>query len=374
MRRHPDDRSPGRRPRRDDSGIVDDRLRLIFTCCHPALAARGPGRAHAAHAGRAHHRRDRPGVPGARADDGPAAGAGQAQDPQRRHPLPGAARPPAARADRRRCWRCSTCCSTRATRPAAGADLVRAGLCDEAIRLARMLARLMPDEPEALGLLALMLLHDARRADPGRRRRRPGAARRAGPLRAGTGPPSTRASPSSRPPSGGASPGRTRSRPPSPPATPSPAGAADTDWTEIAGLYGQLARMAPVPGRGAQPGGGGGDGRRARGRAGAGRRARRVGRAARLPPAAGDPRRPVAPAGPSCRGGRRLPGGPGPGRDGRRAAGTSPGDWARCRPSLELVTQDGSGRGSASPVRWHRVVAGDTGRFLARFCVTGSLD
>ena len=39
----------------------------------------------------------------------------------------------------------------------------RAELCEEAIRLGKMLALLMPDEPEALGLLALMLLHDARR-------------------------------------------------------------------------------------------------------------------------------------------------------------------------------------------------------------------
>jgi RNA polymerase sigma-70 factor, ECF subfamily len=46
----------------------------------------------------------------------------------------------------------------------AGADLVRQGLTDEAIRLARTLAELMPDEPEALALLALLLLHDARRA------------------------------------------------------------------------------------------------------------------------------------------------------------------------------------------------------------------
>ena len=45
----------------------------------------------------------------------------------------------------------------------AGADLMRQSLCAEAIRLARVLAALMPDEPEALGLLALMLLHDARR-------------------------------------------------------------------------------------------------------------------------------------------------------------------------------------------------------------------
>jgi RNA polymerase sigma-70 factor (ECF subfamily) len=45
-----------------------------------------------------------------------------------------------------------------------GADLIRTGLADEAIRLGRVLAGLMPDEPTALGLLALMLLHDARRA------------------------------------------------------------------------------------------------------------------------------------------------------------------------------------------------------------------
>jgi RNA polymerase sigma-70 factor (ECF subfamily) len=41
---------------------------------------------------------------------------------------------------------------------------VRAELCDEAIRLAKILAALMPDEPEAFGLLALMLFQDSRRA------------------------------------------------------------------------------------------------------------------------------------------------------------------------------------------------------------------
>lgn len=46
----------------------------------------------------------------------------------------------------------------------AGADLVRVGLCADAIRLGRVLVRLMPDEPEAVGLLALMLLQDSRRA------------------------------------------------------------------------------------------------------------------------------------------------------------------------------------------------------------------
>jgi RNA polymerase sigma-70 factor (ECF subfamily) len=45
----------------------------------------------------------------------------------------------------------------------AGEQLVRADLCAEAIRLARLLAELMPDEPEVLGLLALLLLTEARR-------------------------------------------------------------------------------------------------------------------------------------------------------------------------------------------------------------------
>ena len=45
----------------------------------------------------------------------------------------------------------------------AGDELVRRDLCSEAIRLGRVLAELMPDEPEVLGLLGLMLLHDSRR-------------------------------------------------------------------------------------------------------------------------------------------------------------------------------------------------------------------
>ena len=46
----------------------------------------------------------------------------------------------------------------------AGAELQRADLCDEALRLGRLLLELMPREPEVAGLLALMLLIDARRA------------------------------------------------------------------------------------------------------------------------------------------------------------------------------------------------------------------
>lgn len=45
-----------------------------------------------------------------------------------------------------------------------GDQLTRPELCAEAIRLGRLLAVLLPDQPEALGLLALMLLQDARRA------------------------------------------------------------------------------------------------------------------------------------------------------------------------------------------------------------------
>jgi RNA polymerase sigma-70 factor (ECF subfamily) len=45
-----------------------------------------------------------------------------------------------------------------------GDDLIREDLCGEAVRLARLLADLMPDEPEVLGLLALLLLTESRRA------------------------------------------------------------------------------------------------------------------------------------------------------------------------------------------------------------------
>ena len=55
---------------------------------------------------------------------------------------------------------------TAGHRAPAGEQLVRPALCEEAIRLARALAELLPEEPEATGLLALLLLVDARR--PGR--------------------------------------------------------------------------------------------------------------------------------------------------------------------------------------------------------------
>jgi RNA polymerase sigma-70 factor, ECF subfamily len=53
---------------------------------------------------------------------------------------------------------------TQGHRAAGGQALIRGELCDQAIRLARALAALLPGEPEAAGLLALLLLTDARRA------------------------------------------------------------------------------------------------------------------------------------------------------------------------------------------------------------------
>ena len=129
----------------------------------------------------------------------------------------------------------------------AGADLVRAGLCAEAIRLARVLARLMPDEPEVLGLLALMLLHDARRGsrvdDAGDlvtledqdRSRWDG-----GEIARGRGAPRRRAA--ARPARAVPAAGGDRR-----PATPPPPTPADTDWAEIALLYGELAPLVPSP-------------------------------------------------------------------------------------------------------------------------------
>ena len=142
----------------------DERLELMFTCCHPALTReaqvaltlRTLAGLRTAEIARA--------FLVSRAHDGAAAVPGEGQDPPRRDPVPGAAGAPAARAAARPCSRCCTCCSTRGTRRRPAPTWCAPDLSGEAIRLARVLAALMPDEPEAQGLLALMLLHDARRA------------------------------------------------------------------------------------------------------------------------------------------------------------------------------------------------------------------
>lgn len=60
--------------------------------------------------------------------------------------------------------RSSTSSSTRGTRPRAYDDLLRPALCEEALRLARVLAELMPKEPEVHGLVALLELQESRAA------------------------------------------------------------------------------------------------------------------------------------------------------------------------------------------------------------------
>jgi RNA polymerase sigma-70 factor (ECF subfamily) len=146
----------------DESGIRDDRLRLIFTCCHPALALEArvaltlrtlaglttaeiaraflvPEQTMAKRLVRAKHKIRDAAIP---------------------------YRVPAAHLLSERTAGVLAVVYllfNEGYAASAGADLVRLGLCAEAIRLARALAGLMPDEPEALGLLALMLLHNARR-------------------------------------------------------------------------------------------------------------------------------------------------------------------------------------------------------------------
>ncbi len=128
----------------------------------------------------------------------------------------------------------------------AGENLIRAELCAEAIRLGKLLASLMPEEPEPLGLVALMLLHDSRRdarlapdgtlvlleeqdrslwdpaaiAEGTRLLERALRYRRPGPYQLQAAIAALHAD---------------------------PAGPEATDWDQIAALYGELARLAPSP-------------------------------------------------------------------------------------------------------------------------------
>jgi RNA polymerase sigma-70 factor, ECF subfamily len=147
----------------DDSGIRDDRLRLMFTCCHPAL----PLEARVALTLRTLAGLTTAEIARAFLVPEPtmAKRLVRAKDKIRHAGIPYRV-PPAHLLPERVVGVLAVLylLFNEGYAASAGADLVRQGLCAEAIRLARAMAGLMPDEPEALGLLALMLLHDARRA------------------------------------------------------------------------------------------------------------------------------------------------------------------------------------------------------------------
>jgi RNA polymerase sigma-70 factor (ECF subfamily) len=229
----------------DESGVQDDRLRLIFTCCHPALRLE---------ARVALTLRTLAGL--TTAEIARAFLVSEATMAQR---LVRAKRkilnagipyrvPPAHLLPERTGGVLAVLylLFNEGYSASAGTDLVREGLSSEAIRLARTLARLMPDEPEALGLLALMLLHDARRDSRvneagelvpleeqdralwDREAVAEGVGLLAAAMRLG-------------------SPGPYQLQAAIAACHATAPEAADTDWAEISRLYGELARLVPSP-------------------------------------------------------------------------------------------------------------------------------
>jgi len=141
--------------------VPDDRLRLMFTCCHPALALE----AQVALTLRTLAGMTTPEI--ARAFLVPESTMAQrltrAKRKIRNAGIPFRVPPAHELVDRTQALLSVLyLLFNEGYAATAGQDLIRRSLTDESIRLTRMLCALMPDEPEALGLLALMLFHDAR--------------------------------------------------------------------------------------------------------------------------------------------------------------------------------------------------------------------
>jgi RNA polymerase sigma-70 factor (ECF subfamily) len=146
-----------------EGAVRDDQLRLIFTCCHPALAPSiqvaltlrllgGLTTAEIAHAFL---------VPEPTMAQRLVRAKGKIRDARIPYRVPNAADLPARL---RAVLGVVYLIFNEGYAASSGDRLMREDLCAEAIRLGRLLAELMPDEPEVRGLLALMLLVESRRA------------------------------------------------------------------------------------------------------------------------------------------------------------------------------------------------------------------